>query len=351
MITVFSSENLIRFRQVGDEQLVALMDGIDHHSLRELWSLKNDGELFDQSLNPSLRKLVSQLCVLPAWSNPEQIQQSSVFFQKYMQDLLMMLGLVSLPYCYGGADGSKVLVASQRILSNTSIRLRETGTFVWDVCDEDAFSGVGKGFLSCLKVRLIHQFTRNKLLQEGWDIEKNGYPVNQLDQAGTNLSFSLIAMRAMRKTGTSISGSEMESYIHRWNVVSSLLGLDERLVMNSVREASMLSRSIEKCQFRKSIEGLKLTKALLNSIYQQAGFSEAYKRVLAPYMGYLIGQPTAGYLGLDKKSGISNFFEFNLLLTQLKTILPWVPIFGFDRSDSEGKQNFESMLAEIPMLN
>lgn len=350
MITNFTDQQLAKFRAVGDAHLTEVLKKSDHSFLKDIWSLKNDEELFSDQNSPVLKNIVKQLCVLPDWLRADEFQQSEEFFTTYMQDLMMMLGLVSLPYCYGGADGSKVLVASGRIHTNTTKRLMETGTFVWDVCTPGAFSGIGKGFLSCLKVRLIHQFTRDKLLKDGWDSDRDGFPVNQLDQAGTNLSFSLIAIRAVRKTGKSISNDQMEAYIHRWNVVSSLLGLQDALIMNSIRTASMLSRAIESVQFRKSEEGITLTNALMNSIFDQAGFSDTYKRLLPAYMGFLIGEPTAKYLNLDPGGRIKNMFELNAVLTSMQSAFPWLPALGFENSGSETTRDVESLLAEIPLL-
>ncbi|MGB3469171.1 MAG: oxygenase MpaB family protein, partial [Cyclobacteriaceae bacterium] len=259
--TILSVEKLREYRSRGDELLVECLESVDHHAMSELWALQNDRELFAKKFDSSLHILVDKLCILPPAYDETLFKASSVFFTAHKQYLLMMLGLVSLPYCYGGADGSKVLVSSERILSNTTVRLQETGTFVWDVCSEDAFTGNGKGFLSTLKVRLIHQFVRKKLLKEGWESKIDGYPVNQLDQAGTNLSFSLIALRAIRKTGIEISDEEMQSYIHRWNIISTLLGLDPQLTADTVRKASVLSGNIERIQFRKSKDGKALTDA------------------------------------------------------------------------------------------
>ena len=350
VIKTFSDQQLSKFRDLGDPWIKEVLDISDKSALKDIWSLKNDQELFKKTSSPALKEIVSQLSVLPYWYNEDKFLQSEQFFKDFMQELMMMLGLVSLPYCYGGAEGSKVLVASGRLHTNTSKRLMETGTFVWNVCAPGAFSGTGKGFLTCLKVRLIHQFTREKLLKDGWDSDKYGYPVNQLDQAGTNLSFSLIAIRAIRKTGKSISNYQLEAYIHRWNVISYLVGLQDGLIMETIRTASMLSRAIERIQFRKSDEGRVLTKALLKSIFEQTGFADGYRRLLPYYMGYLIGEPTAKYLNLDPGNGIQYVFEFNSILTKMQSFFHWFPVIGFENSQNPKSKDMESLLAEIPML-
>jgi len=350
MGTVFSSESLSQLRTVGDATFSNLLAKVDKNLIKEIWSLRDDADLLRSSFQGSLQDLVDYSCTLPDWRDSELLKLSSDFFQDNQMDIMMMLGLVSLPYCYGGADGAKVLVASQRILNNTNNRLRETGTFVWDVCAPGAFSGNGKGLLACLKVRLIHQFTRDKLLSDDWDMMQYGYPINQVDQAGTNMSFSLIAIRAMRKTGLDISNKEAEAYIHRWNVVSHLLGLDSQLIKHTLREVSLLSRTIEKYQFRKSQEGEMLTNALLNNIYGHPGFKESQKRILAPYMGFLIGEPIAGHIGLNPSLAARNAFEATTLLKRLKEILPWVPLPGMINNQPSDSLDLETMLAEIPLL-
>ena len=116
-----------------------------------------------------------------------------------------LLGLLSLPYCYAAADGARVLDLSERIKNKPEHRLNETADFVWDVMAPNAFKPDGKGFTSILKVRLLHAAIRFYTGKSSkWNAADWGLPVNQEDMAGTNLSFSLLVVRGLRKFGLAV---------------------------------------------------------------------------------------------------------------------------------------------------
>ncbi|MEL7147119.1 MAG: oxygenase MpaB family protein [Bacteroidota bacterium] len=342
--------SLTHYRFVGDGHFAELLHAVNKRDLKQIWELNDDEELFGRTHQGDIQALIDQVCTLPSWINQDILQQSAIFFQKNMLDLSAMLGLASLPYCYAGADGAQVLVKTGRIVERTQTRLLETGKFVFDVSDINAFSGTGSGFLSCLKVRIVHQFVRDQMLQNGWDTKTMGYPVNQLDQALTNLSFSLIAIRAIRQTGKTVSDDDAQSYLQRWNAIAVLLGLDEALIKNTMRTASHLARSIEKIQFRPSEAGSQLTAALVKSLIQFGELTGYSKRMLSPYMAYLLGDKVADCIGLEDK-GASNLFEFSALLKQLKSVFRWIPVADLGPvGDRPEDPEFEKLLVDIPML-
>ena len=342
---------LADFRSVGDHHFADLLHAIDKHELKVLWQLRNDEELFGRSYSRELVQLIDQVRHIPSWIDEKSLEHSADFFQKNAFDLSAMLGLASLPYCYGGADGAVVLIKTGRILDRTKTRILETGRFVVDVCAPEAFTGKGKGFLSCLKVRIIHQFVRDQMLRTGWDVEDLGYPVNQLDQASTNLSFSLIAIRALRKTGKEISDADAQAYLQRWNAISSLLGLQDDLLRQTMRTASHLARSIERVQFRASAAGAELTQALVKSLIEMGELSGYPKRILDQYMAYLLGDQVAGYIGLQS-GRVANLFEFSALLTQMREVFKWIPSadFGPVGDRKVDPEAYDQMLVNIPML-
>ena len=185
-----------------------------------------------------------------------------MFFAKHAQVIMNMLGLLSLPYCYAGANGSMVLYLSDRMRGDVGKRLIETGEFVWDVMAPNAFYENGKGFAAILKVRLMHAAVRYYTLQNNKWNDSYGYPVNQEDMAGTNLSFSLIVIRGLRKFGFNISYDEQQSFMHLWNVIGALLGLDNDLLPADGKQAFELEETIRLRQFTPSVQGHELTSSL-----------------------------------------------------------------------------------------
>src|SRR5690606_4495506 len=128
------------------------------------------------------------------------------------------------------------------------------------------FSNDGKGFASCLKIRLRHAIARHYVWRSDYWNEDLKTPVNQEDMAGTNLAFSLIVIRGLRKLGLALSYDEQQSFMHLWNVIGYLLGLDEELIPEDGKSATLLESAIRKRNFRSSIQGKELTKALLDHI-------------------------------------------------------------------------------------
>ena len=238
---------------------------------------------------------------LPLWADRKLMEKGSAFFIKYAGQVMQLLGLLSLPYCYAAADGAMVLYLSQRLTNDAGKRLSDTAGFIWDVMDPDAFKREGKGFASILKIRLTHAVARYYTLKSGKWKSEFGVPVNQEDMAGTNLSFSLIVVRGLRKLGISVSYDDQQSFLHLWNVIGSLLGLDEDLIPADGKAASALELAIRQRHFKPSEQGRELTKSLavyFNSVTPENVSANDTLQL----MRYLLGDEVADILDLRPAS-------------------------------------------------
>jgi len=146
-------------------------------------------------------------------SQEEVIARGQKFFSRHSSDILLLLGFLSLPYCYAAAEGSEVLIRSKRIIEEPETRLAETAQFVFDVTAPNAFAKDGSGLASILKVRLMHAAIRYYIQQSGSWSADFAPPINQEDMAGTHLSFSLIPARGLRKPGKPISADDRMDHI------------------------------------------------------------------------------------------------------------------------------------------
>ena len=267
-ITAYTPEYLNAKRQVTD----ALADDFTRQAFSD--ALKKSG-LHSFLSTLTYNRQLNQLPVvyahepvfvnaqqLPVWANAKLMQQGAAFFARHASLIMNMLGLLSLPYCYAAADGAKVLYLSERIRNDTAKRLQETGDFVWDVMAPNAFKPDGKGFASILKVRLIHAAARWYTLQSGRWNTGWGQPINQEDMAGTNLSFSLLVIRGLRKLEVAISHADQQAFMHLWNVIGALSGVERNLLPDDGKQAIALEQAISKHQFRPSEEGQALTRSL-----------------------------------------------------------------------------------------
>ena len=309
----FPNEMMDRFRQMGDPDadkvITALFNSEGITGVREMFKWLNTSESI--SSFEIIDDFISQNQSLPDFADKKMMQQGMNFFAKNQTAVGIMLACYSLPYCYAGADGAKVLAMSQRIQTDTLKRLQETGEFLEIVTKEENWKN-GEAVRKILKIRLMHAAIRFFTEHHGtWDLAW-GKPVNQEDMAGTNGAFSYIVIRGMRKAGEAPSETDAEAYLHLWNVVSVIMGVDKALIPDNLREAFTMDKAIAKRQFRPSEEGKALTKALLNAI---ESFIEnpLLKPFPAAQMRYLMGDSVADILGIPQVT-----FE--------KKLMPFIPM-------------------------
>jgi hypothetical protein len=245
------------------------------------------------------QSFITNAHILPALADKKLLNQGAGFFAKHAEPIMSLLGLLSLPYCYAAADGAMVLYLSERLRGDTGKRLFETASFVWDVMAPDAFMPSGKGFASILKVRLMHAAGRYySLKSEHWD-SQNGYPINQEDMAGTNLAFSLIVVRGLRKFGFTITHEEQSAFFHLWNVIGHLLGVNDDLLPKEIKQAQILEATIRSRHFKESYQGKELTKSLTDFLTGMNLGSSYTNNELLGMMRYLLGDEIAMMLGLQ----------------------------------------------------
>ena len=294
-------------------------------------------ELFQKGFNPMVEQSYANLIynhqAIPAEFPPllkeyfrslehiddafiKHAQPGSKVFQKHAPDLMTMLGLLSLPYCYASGHGVQVLYLSERIRNNPAKRLLETAAFVLDVCHPQAFDPEGKAFRSIAKVRLMHAAIRYHILHSKlWD-RKWGMPINQEDMAGTNLSFSLIAIRGLRKLGHNISPEQAHDFIQLWNAIGYNLGVQRELLPANNREAFFLEKQISGRGFCPTEEGKSLTRTLINHM-----MSETKGKVpIEAVMHHLLGEEVADNLGVKENGKGKSLIWFVKIMNGLKSL-------------------------------
>ena len=227
------------------------------------------------------------------------ISKAQSFYKDKEQFILQLLGLLSLPYCYAAADGAKVLYQTERMYKDVETRLKETAEFVTTVMHQNAFTAEGSARVQIFKVRVMHAAARFYLQKSNWDATL-GVPVNQEDMAGTNLSFSLIVIRGLRKMGFTIGHPEQLAYLKYWNYVGAMLGLKTVLVPPDGKFAREIDQQISERQFRPSTEGKALTKSLLNCFYNLNDEKLISNKEIAAYMRFLLGPEISDILDLPK---------------------------------------------------
>ncbi|MBK0382840.1 DUF2236 domain-containing protein [Pedobacter sp. SD-b] len=227
----------------------------------------------------------------------KEINSARKFFLSKEEYILQLLGLLSLPYCYAAADGAKVLYQTERMYKDVHKRLEETAQFVGSIMKKNAFEDDGCGKVQIFKVRVMHAAARFYLKKQNWD-NSLGLPVNQEDMAGTNLSFSLIVIRGLRKMGFNISYQDQMDYIKYWSWIGQMLGVKPELLPKNGKEAREIDKIISERQFKASPEGKQLTVSLLNCFYQLNDHKVFNNEEIAAYMRFLLGNKAADIINL-----------------------------------------------------
>ncbi|MET1057904.1 MAG: oxygenase MpaB family protein [Pedobacter sp.] len=249
-----------------------------------------------KSLFPGF-SFIAQADRLPEWADRRLMKAGTAFFARHSEMIMSLLGLLSLPYCYTAANGAMVLYLSELIRKQTSKRLNDTASFVWEVMNPDGFGDNGNACDEILKVRIMHAAVRYYTYQTGKWNEQWGIPVNQEDMAGTNLSFSLIVIRGLRMLGYNVSQADQAAYMHIWAVVGYLTGLDQELIPETSRQAMQLDAVIKERQFQLSGHGQELTSSLTKHILKINNSKASADEILG-LMRYLLGREIADMLAI-----------------------------------------------------
>lgn len=327
-MTMYPNELLESYRfktdVLADEVVAKIFTNNESSQVREVMQtlVFNDAEIDETKLSPYLVDYFKETEVLPTWADKKLQLKAVSFFEQNIENIMTLLGVYSLPYCYAAADGARVLQLSKRITEQTRKRLAETAQFVLEVMHPNAFLPQGKAIRSIQKVRLMHAVVRYQILNGGkWNLAW-GKPINQEDMAGTNLSFSFIILQGLRKIGTSVRFEEAQAFLHHWAIVGCMLGLDEKLLVFQETHANTLCKMIEKRSFKPSEHGTTLSLALLESFKTTFPFN-LLQGLAATYIRYLVGDEYSNMLKIPKADWTSNIISILKVRNTYRNINPF----------------------------
>lgn len=265
----------------------------------------------------SLEKYFTQAVSVPDWIDAEKLKFGCQVFQDHLFSGIMILGCASLPITYVCQPDTKVLGFTRRLIDDAPKRLVETAQMVTDVMSDDGLSIsngqlTGKGVQSALKIRLIHASVRylminkekllashqqhhnidtnNSLLayvfdsvQEqcnwygdkkplSWDSQTDGTPINHEALAIILLTFSYTILKGLNTIGVKLNSHQQNAYMHSWNVVGYILGIDEKFLnaFSNYENAQCIFKQILLRRRGQSDDGFLLQQSLLEAFAENA---------------------------------------------------------------------------------
>jgi hypothetical protein len=140
------------------------------------------------------------------------------------------------------------------------------------------------------------------LYARGWNLQGDGLPCNQEELAYTLLTFGYVFLRSLRRLGIGLPARDEEAYLHAWNVVGHILGIDQTLMVNTMDEGEAL---MARMQARGRAEPVTpdprpaLGRALMMTMENSLPW-----KIVKPFpelmTRYLCGRDTASDLGLTQ---------------------------------------------------
>jgi mpaB/rubber oxygenase-like protein len=257
---------------------------------------------------------------LPAWADRGLLRASENLFLRYGLTSFGILACASLPECYVLRDVAAVLGATQRLAEHARRRIFETAIMVLAVMAEGGLAPGGSGIRVVQKVRLMHAAVRHlilaspaavdrppasladTLLAQRWPAER-GIPLSQEDLAAVLLTFSHVMLQSWKHLGIDLTREEATAYLHCWNVVGHVLGVDDELLTGDVEDAARLFEAIKRRRAADTPDGRALTTSLVGVIESFAGPSQILLRpiprilmraLLLPQTCDMLGVPGLG---------------------------------------------------------
>ena len=326
----FSQEDLNALRMQGDplaDEVIEVFAKQYSSSINELTEnlqnmirMPSNDEMLDvikkqfpqnEEICTALEKYFSLADKAPAWAEVEKLTLGGHVFQDHMFSGFIMLACSSLPICYTCIPDVKVLSFTRRLIDKAPKRIAETAQMITDVMGDGGLNIknnklTGKGIQSILKIRLLHASIRYLMLNkaqliiehsheningdnflvayvldsiqdkckwhgtrkpEPWDIENDNLPINGEALALTLLTFSYVILRGLKDIGVRISSEQQNAYLHSWNVIGYVLGVNEKMLseFNTYEKSEVIFNQIMQRRRGYSEDGELLQQALLNS--------------------------------------------------------------------------------------
>jgi hypothetical protein len=222
------------------------------------------------AIGATLEAYIKAGMVLPDWHCAARIERAEKLFIDYGMLSCTLLFCSSLPECYVIPDLAAVLHVAGQLEERTDHRIRATAAMIFPVMMVGGLTRPdGGGLAQVLKVRLIHATIRHLILRGnpsqvsrldvipalppdnaanlhhalfalGWDITEDGVPCSQDELAYTLLTFGYVFLRSLRKLGLGLSKDDEEAYLHAWNVMGHVLGMERTLMADTMDEAKLL---------------------------------------------------------------------------------------------------------------
>jgi hypothetical protein len=270
-------------------------------SLQHWRAIHRDGTPVEPAIAAPLQRYLREGQQLPAWADAQLIAEAEGDFFEIGPLSCLLLFCASLPECYVLPDLADVLHSTGQLEAHADYRVRSTASMIFPVMMKGGLtSPEGSGIAQILKVRLIHAMVRNLILRQsptqalqwlqqestgpqhgivptlhalreeantygrenatpeqrslamfyaliahGWHLKQEGLPCNQMQLTYTLLTFHYVYLRSLHRLAIPFQPRAEQAYLHTWNVVGHILGIDTAHMPRNMAEAEALFKQMQ----------------------------------------------------------------------------------------------------------
>ena len=287
----------------------------------------------DPLIADALQAYLRQGSAVPNWADRGKVERAEQIFMEDGPLSCTLLFCASLPQCYVMPNLADVLHIAGQLEAHTEHRVRQTAAMIFPVMMRGGLMGdQGNGLAQVLKVRLIHATIRHlilhgnpqtvngvvashraanlpsgmhdALMRHGWNVNKQGLPCNQTELAYTLLTFNYVFLKGLRTLGQALPSADEEAYLHTWNVMGHVLGIQSDLMAHSMAQAQeMFARMQQQTRSAPANPDVRpaLGQALMNAMARSLELP-VIRHLPVPMTQWLVGPQTAAEIGLGQRA-------------------------------------------------
>ncbi len=249
-------ESLDRGDELGDAWYTdAVARGSVRTAREEYYTALNDG--IDAVREPSsqLRALFDQITTEPDWLDWNLVDYGAEVFRRYGKELYPYFGMTTF-LGYRTPSVTKPLILTGAYTGNSALhRFWETCKFWTDIGEIDGLRRGREGFVTALRVRLLHCMIRQRILKHPeWDRPRLGVPISQFNMFSTLMAGSFIAGQDLKRLGYRTSDADLVAVLHFWRYVGHIMGVDTPFYPETVDDGFRAMRLLALAQRTKDDE-------------------------------------------------------------------------------------------------
>jgi hypothetical protein len=269
--------------------------------------------------SPAIRDYLDGAPQLPPWTDLERVHRAQQFFETFRPTVHACNFFGAMFQGYAAANGVQVLALVSDLTKSPERRLWESTRFFEDVGTTPFWETGSAGWKSIRGVRLYHASMRSTIESGSqhivsvatyetdrlWD-PSWGRPIHQEHMFGYILTMSVLLIENMDKIGSAMTDEQARDWVHFWNVIGALMGVDLDLLQSPLDPSRDLS--FEEARFANSIilsrnlgpsdQGRQLTMSLLE---QMGWFPGPVRRVARSFVRSSIGDRAADMIGIPPR--------------------------------------------------